>query len=97
MSDVLSILLLDGVALRPQDLEGHKFLTFFKKQNDDGTTFSQDDATKLTNWGHSVGLFQISYWAAQRDQVGDASLDTHSMVNKTDYEFYQIFTRTNYM
>lgn len=66
-------------------------------KNDDGTIFSQADAAILAQYAYQAGLFQISYWAAQRDQVGSGDLGLYSEVNKTNFEFWKIFSRTNYV
>lgn len=60
-------------------------------QNDDGTIFTQEDATNLGNYARSQGLFQISYWAFQRDQVGTGSLGVYSQVNTSNFEFFKAF------
>ena len=62
-------------------------------KNDDGETFTLDDARTLIDHAklHALGL--VSFWAIQRDQPCDAANDFNvcSQVNATPFEFHSIF------
>ena len=62
-------------------------------KNDDGETFTLDDARTLIDHAklHALGL--VSFWAIQRDQVcsGSSDLDRCSTVNTSRFQFSNIF------
>jgi mannan endo-1,4-beta-mannosidase len=55
---------------------------------DDNSIFNVEDAKILARYAKekSVGLY--TFWAMQRDQIGNVDLNLHSKVNKVDFEFY---------
>ncbi len=63
-------------------------------QNDTSNeVFSQTRrAQTVATFAKSKKLGRVSYWALQRDQLGSGNLSLYSGVNKSNYEFYRIFT-----
>lgn len=63
--------------------------------NDDGATFTLDDARTVANFVKSNGIGQISYWSFQRDRAqassGNADINNFSGVAQSDYQFHSIF------
>lgn len=64
-------------------------------KNDDGATFTLDDAQTVTNFARQNGLGLISYWSFQRDRAqannGSTNLGSFSGVAQGDFQFYNIF------
>lgn len=60
-------------------------------KNDDGTTFSLEDAKHVSDYAHQHGIGLISYWALQRDQPGSGDLGLYSAVNNGVGDFFKIF------
>lgn len=64
-------------------------------KNDDGATFTQDDARMVANFAKQNGLGMISYWSFQRDRAqsysGSTNLSSYSGVAQGDFQFYNIF------
>lgn len=61
--------------------------------NDDGTTFTADDARVVTDYAINKNIGLMSYWALQRDQIGSGGLAIYSQVNTQHHEFFNIFKR----
>ena len=63
--------------------------------NDDGATFTLDDARTVANFVKSNGIGQISYWSFQRDRAqassGSTNINDFSGVAQSDYQFHSIF------
>ncbi len=63
--------------------------------NDDGTTFTLDDARIVADFAKSKGTGLLSYWAFGRDRAqataGIKPLDQYSGVAQSDYQFLTIF------
>ena len=63
--------------------------------NDDGSTFTLDDARTVADFAKSNGVGLISYWSFQRDQAqatnGFRDLNSFSGVAQSNYEFHSIF------
>lgn len=67
---------------------------FMIGKNDDSSFFSLENANTVVNYFNSIGgIGQISYWALQRDTVGQNDYSIHSLYNKNDFDFYKIFSR----
>lgn len=63
-------------------------------RNDDGTTFSLDNARTLINYARQKQLGLVSFWAIQRDQPcpgGTTDLDRCSRSNAARWDFHTIF------
>ncbi|WP_156955364.1 hypothetical protein [Polaromonas glacialis] len=64
-------------------------------KNDDGSTFTLDDAQTVANFARQNGLGLISYWSFQRDRAqsysGSTNLGSYSGVAQGDFQFYNIF------
>lgn len=64
-------------------------------KNDDGATFTLDDARMVANFAKQNGLGMISYWSFQRDRAqsysGSTNLSSYSGVAQGDFQFYNIF------
>ena len=64
-------------------------------KNDDGATFTLDDARTVANFARQNGLGLISYWSIQRDRAqahnGSNNLRSFSGVAQSDFQFYNIF------
>jgi chitinase len=64
-------------------------------KNDDGATFTQDDARTVANFAKQNGLGMISYWSFQRDRAqannGSTNLGSFSGVAQGDFQFYKTF------
>src|SRR5438067_671624 len=62
-------------------------------RNDDGTTFSLDDATTLIAHAKAKKLGLVSFWAIQRDEKCPAGVDLNlcNGVNASAFQFHQIF------
>ena len=64
-------------------------------KNDDGATFTLDDARTVANFARQNGLGLISYWSFQRDRAqsysGSTNLGSYSGVAQGDFQFYNIF------
>ena len=62
-------------------------------KNDDGTTFSLDDATALAAWAKQKKLGLLAFWAIQRDEkcAGAVDLDQCSGVNASTFQFANVF------
>lgn len=64
-------------------------------KNDDGATFTLDDAQTVANFAKQNGLGLISYWSFQRDRAqaysGSTNLGSYSGVAQGDFQFYNIF------
>lgn len=63
-------------------------ITVMIGRNDDGSVFMPSDATIIGQYAkdHNIGL--LSYWAINRDQIGEGGLGIYSQVNKSDFEFF---------
>ena len=63
--------------------------------NDDGSTFTLDDARTVADFVKSNGIGMISYWSFQRDRAqatnGAGNLNSFSGVAQSDFEFHSIF------
>lgn len=67
---------------------------FMIGKNDDTSFFSLENANTVVDYLNSIGgIGQISYWALQRDTVGQNDYSIHSLYNKNDFDFYRIFSR----
>lgn len=67
---------------------------FMIGKNDDTSFFSLENANTVVDYLNSIGgIGQISYWALQRDTVGQGDYSIHSLYNKNDFDFYRIFSR----
>ena len=64
-------------------------------KNDDGSTFTLDDAYTVANFAKQNGVGIISYWSFQRDRAqsnnGSTNLGAYSGVAQSDFQFYNIF------
>jgi len=64
-------------------------------KNDDGATFTLDDAQMVANFARQNGVGLISYWSFQRDRAqsnnGSNNLGSFSGVAQSDFQFYNIF------
>ena len=64
-------------------------------KNDDGATFTLDDAQMVANFARENGVGLISYWSFQRDRAqsnnGSTNLGSFSGVAQSDFQFYNIF------
>ena len=64
-------------------------------KNDDGSTFTLDDAYTVANFAKQNGVGIISYWSFQRDRAqaysGSTNLGSYSGVAQSDFQFYNIF------
>ena len=64
-------------------------------KNDDGSTFTLDDARTVADFAKSNGVGLLSYWSFQRDRAqatnGSRDLNSFSGVAQSDYEFHSIF------
>jgi chitinase len=64
-------------------------------KNDDGSTFTLDDAYTVANFARQNGVGLISYWSFQRDRAqshsGSTNLGSYSGVAQSDFQFYNIF------
>ncbi len=64
-------------------------------KNDDGSTFTLDDARQVANFVKANGIGQISYWSFQRDRAqsnGNSNdINDYSGVAQSDYQFHTIF------
>ncbi|WP_231379783.1 glycosyl hydrolase family 18 protein [Polaromonas sp. CG_9.11] len=64
-------------------------------KNDDGSTFTLDDAYTVANFAKQNGVGLISYWSFQRDRAqssnGSTNLGSFSGVAQSDFQFYNIF------
>jgi hypothetical protein len=66
-------------------------------RNDDGTTFTLDNARALINHARQTRLGLVSFWAIQRDEACPSSsdLDRCSRVNTATFQFNTIFAGVN--
>jgi mannan endo-1,4-beta-mannosidase len=55
---------------------------------DDLSIFSVEDAKTLARYAKEKNVGLYSFWAIQRDQIGNTDLNLHSKINKVDFEFY---------
>jgi len=55
---------------------------------DDNSIFDVEDAKILARYAKEKNVGLYTFWAMQRDQVGNVDLNLHSKVNKVDFEFY---------
>ena len=64
-------------------------------KNDDGATFTLDDAYTVANFARQNGVGMISYWSFQRDRAqsnsGATNLSAYSGVAQSDFQFFNIF------
>ena len=64
-------------------------------KNDDGSTFTLDDAQMVANFAKQNGVGMISYWSFQRDRAqannGSNNLSSFSGVAQSDFQYYNIF------
>jgi len=64
-------------------------------KNDDGATFTLDDARTVADFARSNGVGLISYWSHQRDRAqatnGNNDLNSFSGVAQSNFEFHSIF------
>jgi len=63
-------------------------------KNDDGTTFTFEDAKVLTAFARANGMGLITFWSFQRDRfqsVGNPDLGPYSGVAQSDYQYLSIF------
>ena len=64
-------------------------------KNDDGSTFTLDDAQMVASFARDNGVGMISYWSFQRDRAqsnnGSTNLSSFSGVAQSDYQFFNIF------
>jgi hypothetical protein len=64
-------------------------------KNDDGSTFTLDDAYTVANFAKQNGVGIISYWSFQRDRAqsysGATNLGAYSGIAQGDFQFYNIF------
>lgn len=64
-------------------------------KNDDGSTFTLDDAKMVANFARQNDVGMISYWSFQRDRAqsnnGSTNLNSFSGVAQSDFQFYNIF------
>ena len=64
-------------------------------KNDDGSTFTLNDAQTVANFARDNGVGMISYWSFQRDRAqannGFSNLNAYSGVAQSDLQFYNIF------
>jgi len=64
-------------------------------KNDDGSTFTLDDACTVADFAKSNGVGLISYWSHQRDRAqatnGNNDLNSFSGVAQANFEFHSIF------
>ena len=64
-------------------------------KNDDGSTFTLNDARTVANFARNNGVGIISYWSFQRDRAqannGFSNLNAYSGVAQSDFQFYNIF------
>ncbi|MBC7444553.1 MAG: hypothetical protein H7273_03650 [Polaromonas sp.] len=64
-------------------------------KNDDGSTFTLDDARTIADFAKSNGVGLISYWSFQRDRAQATSglndLNSFSGVAQSDFQFHSIF------
>lgn len=64
-------------------------------KNDDGSTFTLNDAQTVANFARDNGVGIISYWSFQRDRAqannGFTNLNAYSGVAQSDFQFYNIF------
>lgn len=61
--------------------------------NNDNTIFTLEDAQTVANFVKENGIGFLSCWSFQRDQAGKGDLLSYSQINKTDYEYYNIFSQ----
>lgn len=64
-------------------------------KNDDGSIFTVADATKVAQYAATNKLARLSYWALQRDQVGNGGLNLDSDVNTVNFQFFAAFAGQN--
>ena len=64
-------------------------------KNDDGSTFTLDDARTVADFAESNGVGVISYWSFQRDRAqatnGIGDLNSFSGVAQSNFQFHSIF------
>ena len=64
-------------------------------KNDDGSTFTLDDARTVADFAKSNGIGLISYWSHQRDRAqatnGSNDLNSFSGVAQSNFQFHSIF------
>lgn len=64
-------------------------------KNDDGSTFTLNDAQTVANFARDNGVGIISYWSFQRDRAqaydGFSNLNAYSGVAQSDFQYYNIF------
>ncbi len=64
-------------------------------KNDDGATFTLDDARMVADFAKQNGVGLLSYWSFQRDRAqssnGSTNLGSFSGVAQSDFQFYNIF------
>ncbi|WP_308445852.1 carbohydrate-binding protein [Chitiniphilus purpureus] len=61
-------------------------------QNDvQNEVFTLEDAQTLTNFARQKNIGLIAYWSFQRDRVGSGNYGAYSLVNKANFDFYNIF------
>lgn len=64
-------------------------------KNDDGSTFTLDDARTVAEFANANGVGLISYWSFQRDRAqatnGNNDLNSFSGVAQSNFEFHSIF------
>jgi chitinase len=67
-------------------------------RNDDGTTFTLDNARALINHASQKKIGLVSFWAIQRDEACPSSGDLGrcSLVNSATFQFHTIFAGVNH-
>ncbi len=64
-------------------------------KNDDGSTFTLDDARTVAEFANANGVGLISYWSFQRDRAqannGSDDLNSFSGVAQSNFQFHSIF------
>jgi len=74
-----------------QQLYGMIGVTPMIGKNDNGSTFTLQDAQTVAIYAKQKGIGMISYWALQRDQASQGGLAVSSMIQETNFQFYNIF------
>jgi chitinase len=57
-------------------------------KNDNGPSFTQQDAITVNNYANKNNIGLVSFWSINRDQVGTGDLGVYSQMNKSDFDFY---------
>lgn len=64
-------------------------------KNDDGSTFTLNDAQTVADFARDNGVGIISYWSFQRDRAQDyngySNLNAYSGVAQSDFQYHNIF------